>query len=73
MPRPVIVHTAKSTTAGMLYFRTARHVVLLNHVVSAVDLGPVRTRRNDHLSHEADITIIPASDVIEIEYLEMKK
>ena len=73
MPRLAIVHTAKSATAGLLWFQTARHVVLLNHVVTGVDLGPVRARREDHLSHEADITIIPAGDVIEIEYLEMKK
>jgi hypothetical protein len=62
-PKIIIAETATSETAGYLYFETDLHIVLLNHVASQADLGPLRGRRLKFLEHEADIAIIPRSEV----------
>lgn len=63
----VVVKTARSRTIGFLYFKTSTHVVLLNHLLQATDLGPLKGVVDGHYSHEVDITIIPATDVTAID------
>ena len=70
--RPVTVQTTKSLVAGMLYFRTRRHVVLLNNKVVGMGLGPVRSLVKNHYSHEADIVVIPTSDVVRVTFMDAK-
>jgi hypothetical protein len=70
-PLPIVaVRTAHSTTIGLLYFKTATHVVLLNHLLAGTDLGHLRRVVGSHYSHEADITIIPSAEVADIELIE---
>ena len=57
-------------TVGEIYFRTSTHVVLLNHRSADVHLGGELSRRvGRHKSQEADITIIPDAEVIDVRVL----
>jgi hypothetical protein len=58
-------------TAGLLYFQTDTHVVLLNNVAGEAELGPLHARRDIHLEPEADITIIPRESDMTVELLEV--
>jgi hypothetical protein len=51
----------------MLYIKTAAHVVLLNNIVKGAHLGRLRNRRRVHIDPEADLIIIPRSEVLSIE------
>ena len=63
----MIVRREHSSTIGMLYFKTAAHVVLLNNVVKGAHLGRLRNRRRIHIDPEADVIIIPRSEILSIE------
>jgi hypothetical protein len=68
--RRVVIRTLHSSTVGILYFQTDRHVVLLNNVVAEADLGRLKSRRSRHFEPEADVTVIPQEEVTSVEFLE---
>jgi hypothetical protein len=68
---PVEVKTDSSKIIGFLYFKTSTHVVLLNNLLRQVDLGPWKRIVDKHHVHEADITIIPVTDVTGMDVLEV--
>jgi hypothetical protein len=77
MVPPILLPTRRLTTAtvtsgrriayGYLYIVNDRVVVLLNNVSSKADLGPLRTKRTQHVEPEADVRIFPRSAVHHIE------
>ncbi len=68
-PQPCIVRTRRGWVAGMLYFQTRRHVILVNHISDRTDLGPLRRLRREHLEPEATVHVIPREDVQAIDIL----
>lgn len=54
---------------GFLYMQTEHFVILLNNVVKGADLGSLQLLRKQQVEPEADITILPKSDIKEIELL----
>ncbi len=54
-------------SAGFLYMKNERVVVLLNNVVSTADLGPLKSVRRNHVDPEAYIRVFPAAQVKSIQ------
>ena len=70
--KAVEVRLKKSVLIGALYFKTPTSVVLLNNIYSEADLGRLRQKRTHHLTPEADVIIVPRSDVISIAVIKAK-
>jgi len=68
--RPLVaVHRKGSIVLGWMYFKTKTHIVLLNNVVGAAELGRFRQQREQHIDSEAEITVIPRTDVVRVDVL----
>jgi hypothetical protein len=63
------VRTDLAWTVGMLYFQNDRVVVLLNHLVKGIDLGPLKPLCKKYREHETDMFIFPKAAVNEIQIL----
>ena len=67
--QPVVVRHGNAATTGYLLLSNDRVIVLLNNLVSRSDLGPFRPVKRDFIDNEADAVIIPAKEILEIQYL----
>jgi hypothetical protein len=65
----VAVERKSSTIVGRLYFRTQRHVVLLNNIRHCAHLGRLRGRRRRHFDPEADVFVIPTDQIVAVHAL----
>ncbi len=63
------VRTSSEVIIGMIYLATPRQFVLVNHLSSGADLGPLRTIRREHIEPEAFIQVIPRVVVQHIQML----
>jgi hypothetical protein len=59
--------------AGLLLFKNANVVVLLNHLRRLADLGPLKRIRDEHVFPEAEIVVIPSGTVRAIRVFEASK
>ena len=59
-----------SSRLGFLYMQNEHFVVILNNIVDKADLGPLQFIRREHIEPEADVLILPRSNVLEIKLLE---
>ena len=66
----VAVRRKRSVIVGQLFMRTRTHIVLINNVLQAADLGRLRHRRVRHFDPEATVIVIPRDDVVSIETLD---
>lgn len=51
---------------GQLYIKNSRVVVLLNNLCTSADLGPLAPKRDHQVVPEADLYIIPATQVTDV-------
>lgn len=59
----VEVELSSSKRWGYLYFETDTHLVLLNNIAAEANLGSLKSERHLHLDPEADIVVVPRSEV----------
>jgi hypothetical protein len=63
---PVVVKTDRFDSIGTLFSANDRCVILANNVSGSGDYGPLRHFRDQHLTPECDVTILPKTIVREI-------
>jgi hypothetical protein len=54
---------------GRLLFKTAEFIVLINNWVDGTDVGPLKTIRRRHVEPECDVTVLPRSPDMTVEFL----
>jgi hypothetical protein len=64
-----IVHSGKVHHTGFLFMENERVVILLNNIVAGAELGLLQNIRYEHIEPEADIFILPRSQVDSIELI----
>ena len=58
-----------ATYTGLLLFETKRFLALVNHVRDGADFGPLKTRRDDHVTPECFVTVIPCRRVRRVVFM----
>jgi hypothetical protein len=67
--KSVVVTDGRKTYVGFLLFKTSKFVVLLNNVLKATDVGPLRRIRKEQVEPECDIVVLPRSPDMTVEFL----
>jgi len=67
--KSVVVKDGKKAHAGFLLFETSMFIVLLNNMLTATNIGPLRVITREQFEPECDVLVLPRSPSMTVEFI----